>query len=81
MIHLDENQVGQFGLLEDMQRRLDTLKELDLIEKIKPEFSRDGDQFCYLYGDNLQDGIAGFGKTVAEAMSDFYRAFWNEALS
>ena len=78
MVHLDETQVGQYELLLDIQRRLDNLKELDLIEKLKPTFSKDGNQYCYLYGEDLMQGIAGFGDTVAKAMSDFYRAFWND---
>lgn len=81
MIHLDETQIGQHELLLDMQRRLDTLKELDLIEKLKPTFSKDGNQYCYLYGADLMQGIAGiagFGDTAAKAMSDFCRAFWND---
>ena len=44
---------------------------------LKPKISIDGDQWCALYGQNLQDGIAGFGDSVAEAFSDFdknYRA-------
>jgi len=78
MVHLDETQVGQYQLLEDMQQRLETLKELDLIEKLKPTFSKHGNQYCYLYGEDLMQGIAGFGDTVAKAMSDFCRAFWND---
>ena len=78
MVHLDETQVGQSTLLDEMFKRADTLKELDLIEKLKPHFSKDGNQYCYLYGENLQVGIAGFGNTTAEAMSDFYRAFYND---
>lgn len=78
MIHLDERQAGQSSLLDEMLSRLDTLKELDLIEKLKPSFKKDGDQYCYLYGENLQEGISGFGATPAEAMSDFYKAFWND---
>ena len=78
MVYLDETQVGQSTLLDEMLKRIDALKELDLIQKLKPNFSKDGDQYCYLYGENLQEGIAGFGNTTAEAMSDFYRAFWND---
>ena len=36
-----------------------------------PTLSIDGNQWCALYGDNLQDGVAGFGKSPAEAMEDF----------
>jgi len=78
MIHLDETQVGQYALLEDMQRRLDQLKDLDLIEKLKPTFSKDGNQYCYLYGEDFMQGIAGFGSTVAEAVADFAKAYWNK---
>ncbi len=33
---------------------------------------KDGDQWCFLYGDNIQDGIAGFGETIRDAAIDFY---------
>lgn len=36
----------------------------------------DGNKWCALYGDNLQDGVAGFGDTPQEAMDDFDRN-WN----
>lgn len=37
---------------------------------IKP--FKDGNQWCYLYGDNIQEGICGFGSTIYEAAWDFY---------
>ncbi len=45
----------------------------------RPAISIDGNQWCALYGDDLQDGIAGFGDTVADAMADFDKAWhtWN----
>ena len=33
---------------------------------------KDGNQWCFLFGDNIQDGIAGFGYTVEDAAIDFY---------
>lgn len=45
----------------------------------RPELSIDGDQWCALYGKNLQDGVAGFGKSPAKAMLDFDRN-WNKDL-
>ena len=39
----------------------------------KPRLSVCGDQWCALYGDNLQDGVAGFGDSPADAMWDFDR--------
>ena len=43
----------------------------------KPKLSKDGNQWCALYGENLHDGIAGFGDTPAEAMIDFDKE-WNK---
>lgn len=37
----------------------------------RPAISLDGNMWCALYGDNLQDGVAGFGRSPAEAMADF----------
>ena len=45
----------------------------------KPKLSIDGDQWCALYGDDLQDGVAGFGKSPQDAMWDF-DAQWGKAL-
>jgi hypothetical protein len=42
----------------------------------QPTLSIDGNQWCALYGDNIQDGVAGFGDSPAKAMSDFNRAWF-----
>ena len=53
------------------------LSELQLYEMwqpsaiYRPKLSIDGDMWCALYGENLQDGLAGFGKSPQEAMNDF----------
>lgn len=33
---------------------------------------KDGDMWCFLYGDNLQEGIFGSGQTIHQAAVDFY---------
>lgn len=38
---------------------------------LRPKLFCDGNKWCALYGDNLQDGLAGFGDTPAGAMYDF----------
>ena len=35
------------------------------------KISQDGDVVCVLYGENLKEGIAGFGSTEEEAMIEF----------
>lgn len=37
----------------------------------RPQLSLDGNQWCALYGDNIQEGIAGFGDTPELAMRQF----------
>lgn len=41
----------------------------------KPRLSIDGDMWCALYGDNLQDGVAGFGKSPSKAFEDFDKSW------
>ena len=41
----------------------------------RPQISIDGNQWCALYGENLQDGVAGFGDSPALAMEAFDKAF------
>jgi hypothetical protein len=45
----------------------------------KPRLFIDGNQWCALFGDNLQDGVAGFGDSPAEAMWDFDKQ-WHKKL-
>lgn len=51
---------------------------LQVIHYLKPEFGKDGNQFYYLYGKDLQEGIAGFGDTAFQAMQKFCTAFYTE---
>ncbi|NKF57516.1 hypothetical protein GO299_04707 [Ralstonia solanacearum] len=45
----------------------------------RPGLCIDGNQWCALYGEDLQSGVAGFGDSPAEAMADF-DANWNAKL-
>ncbi len=46
---------------------------------MRPRVYIDGNMWCALYGDNLQDGVAGFGPSPAEAMTDFDKN-WHQPL-
>ena len=37
----------------------------------KPRLFIDGDQWCALFGEDIQNGVAGFGDSPANAMWDF----------
>lgn len=43
----------------------------------RPRLSIDGNQWCALYGENLQDGVAGFGDTPEAACAAFDDAWLN----
>lgn len=57
----------EFAITADDQRRPSVM--------FRPRLSIDGNQWCALYGDNLQDGVAGFGNSPSAAMHDFDRAW------
>ena len=37
----------------------------------RPKLFIDGNQWCALYGENIQNGVAGFGTTPDKAMRNF----------
>ena len=43
--------------------------------QLRPRLFIDGDQWCALYGENLQDGVAGFGTSPEYAAWDFDKQF------
>lgn len=43
----------------------------------RPTIGPDGDKWCALYGENIMEGVCGFGNTPAEAMTDFDKN-WNQ---
>jgi len=49
-------------------------EEYNLFITIKPKLCKDGDQWCCLYGEDIQKGIVGFGDTPYKAILD-----WNGA--
>ena len=41
-----------------------------------PRLFIDGDQWCAVHGENLQDGVCGFGESPAKAYADFDEAWY-----
>jgi hypothetical protein len=44
----------------------------------KPALTRDGNMWCALFGENLQEGVAGFGARPGDAMAAFDTAWLTE---
>ena len=44
----------------------------------RPSIYIDGNQWCALYGKNIQCGVSGFGDSPAEAMEDFDKNWYKK---
>jgi len=64
-------------ILNEISNQVADRTHLQLIEMLKPTFSKDGNQWCYLYGELPNDCIVGFGDTPYKAMCDFSKNFFN----
>lgn len=67
-------------LRDDISYSVAIVKEAHLRPSVlyRPALYPDGDKWCALYGENLQDGLAGFGDTPDEAMVAFDKAWASE---
>jgi hypothetical protein len=52
--------------------------EHNLFAVLKPSIKLDGNKWCVLYGDNIQDGVAGFGESPYAAVLDFNRNWYKK---
>jgi len=60
-------------------RMVEYISDMDLpSQKLRPKLFVDGDHWCALYGGCIQEGVAGFGKSPAEAYAAFDRAWWEK---
>ena len=58
------------------QERIIQTAEVNLVATLKPTLSIDGNKWCWLLGEDLQNGVAGFGDSPYLAALDFNRAFY-----
>lgn len=47
---------------------------------MRPAVFVDGNAWCALYGENIQEGVCGFGSTPAEAAADFDKNWLTQTL-
>lgn len=73
---------GSFEQYMQNQEALNLLvmqQEFVIVSMLKPRIFIDGNQWCVLHGENLHDGIAGFGESPILAIYDFNKA-WHKKL-
>ena len=75
-IDFDHWKGAQIG--EDISSFIALEKKLSIIKALNPKFSKDGNQWCYLYGELPNDCIVGFGNTPNEAMNNFVDNFYSQ---
>ena len=62
--------------LYDMEMETATTTfDLAIFKSLKPRLFKDGDQWCCLYGESIQEGIVGFGNTPYNAILEFNKEF------
>lgn len=64
-------------LTEELQAAAAELRTLQFINQIKPTFSVDGNQCCFLYGELPNDCVVGYGDTPWKAAQEFHNNFIN----
>ena len=50
--------------------------QLNLVVTLKPTLLKDGNQWCYLLGEDLMNGVAGFGNTPFKAAINFSENYY-----
>ena len=78
LLQLESSQRQHFEVLLHQERLNYVIEqqEYNLFSMLKPSVSKDGNQWCVLYGSDLQTGIAGFGDTIHKAVLDFNKQFY-----
>lgn len=69
--------VAQSRILEAIGMVTNELQRPSVV--YRPRVYADGDMWCALYGDNMQSGVCGFGKTPSEACDEFDKAWWRSS--
>lgn len=76
--YLDADHWKVAQLVDELNGAATELRVLQLIALLKPTLSRDGNEFCFLFGTFPNDCVVGFGETVGLAMYDFGTNFWSK---
>jgi hypothetical protein len=70
MTHVKED------ILMDMNiQNADDRMRYQMAAGLNAKLTRDGNAWCWLIGDNLQDGVAGFGASPRGALDDLWTNF------
>jgi len=68
-------------LFQEKLRAAETESDFKLFSMLRPRLFLDGDRWCCLYGENIQEGLAGFGETPVGAVRQWNAAWYKVALA
>jgi hypothetical protein len=76
-LKIESSQRQHNELLEHDSRQYaaDLQADYMLFSMLKPRVYRDGNQWCVLYGNDIQEGIAGFGDSISDAVKNWNYSF------
>lgn len=73
-IDFDHWMGSQLG--DTAMNNLEEERRLKIIKNLNPKFTKDGNKYCFLYGELPNNCVIGFGDTAYEAMNDFCNNFY-----
>jgi hypothetical protein len=76
-MYLDPNANQTYNLVSEMMDLVEAEKELQLIKYTNPKFSKDGNMYCFTFGEAPNDCVQGFGETAEKAMHDYWMNWHN----
>lgn len=83
MSHMLANSINHYQSIQHQERLNLLIAEFDMVfvkaYNLIP--FKDGNEWCVLLGDNIQEGISGFGKTPLNAILDFNMKFRSEVIT
>ena len=65
-------------LFQEKIRAAELEVDCKLFSMLKPQIYVDGDRWCCLYGEDIQSGIVGFGKSPIEAIRQWNSEWYKE---
>ena len=81
MMHNDNPEDKMSETAEDINIEISAqTRDYNLVSLLKPSIKIDGDMWCILYGENIQDGVVGFGDGPIKAVYDFNKN-WDKVLT
>jgi hypothetical protein len=66
------------SLEESIQETLSLEQNKHIIQMLRPRLEKDGNQWCYIWGQMPESYIAGFGDTIALAANDFKNSYYTQ---